>query len=36
VPATGRDYLNINNVDEDDLDVEQEIDLPDLFQGSMI
>jgi hypothetical protein len=33
---TRESYLNINNVDEDDLDAEQEIDLPDLFQESMI
>ena len=35
-PLTRESYLNINNVDEDDLDAEQEIDLPDLFQESMI
>ena len=33
---TRESYLNMNNVDEDDLDAEQEIDLPDLFQESMI
>jgi hypothetical protein len=33
---THESYLSINNVDEDDLDAEQEIDLPDLFQESMI
>ena len=33
---TRESYLNINNVDEDHLDAEQEIDLPDLFQESMI
>ena len=33
---TRESYLNLNNVDEDDLDAEQEIDLPDLFQESMI
>ena len=32
----GESYLNINNVDEDDLDAEQEGELPDLFQESMI
>jgi hypothetical protein len=31
---THESYLSINNVDEDDLDAEQEIDLPDLFQKS--
>ena len=31
-PLTRESYLNINNVDEDDLDAEQEIDLPHLFQ----
>ena len=29
-------YLSINNVDEDDLDSEQESELPHLFQESMI
>jgi hypothetical protein len=33
---TRESNLNINNVDEDDLVAEQEIDLPDLFQESMI
>jgi hypothetical protein len=32
---TRESYLNINNVDEDDLDAEQESELPDLFQESM-
>lgn len=31
---TRESYLNINNVDEDDLEAEQEIDLLDLFQES--
>jgi len=35
-PLTRESYLNINNVDEDDLDAEQEGELPDLFQESMI
>jgi hypothetical protein len=35
-PLTRKSYLNINNVDEDDLEAEQEIDLLDLFQESMI
>jgi hypothetical protein len=33
---TRESYLNINNIDEDDLDAEQESELPDLFQESMI
>ena len=33
---TRESYLNMNNVDEDDLDAEQELDLPDLLQESMI
>ena len=33
-PLTRESYLNINNVDEDDLEAEQEIDLLDLFQES--
>ena len=33
---TRESYLNMNNVDEDDLDAEQESELPDLFQESMI
>ena len=33
---TRESYLNINNVDEDDLDAEQESELPHLFQESMI
>jgi hypothetical protein len=35
-PLTRESYLNINNVDEDDLDAEQESELPQLFQESMI
>jgi hypothetical protein len=35
-PLTRESYLNINNVDEDDLDAEQESELPHLFQESMI
>jgi hypothetical protein len=33
---TRESYFNINNLDGEDLDAEQEIDLPDLFQESMI
>jgi len=29
-------YPNLNNVDEDDLDAEQEGELPQLFQPSMV
>ena len=32
---TRKSYLNINNVDEDDLDAEPERKLPDRFQESM-
>jgi hypothetical protein len=35
-PLTRQSYLNINNVNEDDLDAEQESELPHLFQESMI
>jgi hypothetical protein len=35
-PLTRESYLNISNVEEDDLDAEQESELPDLFQESMI
>ena len=35
-PLTRESYLNVNDVDEDDLDAEQESELPDLFQESMI
>ena len=35
-PLTRESYLSINNVDEDDLDAEQESELPQLFQESMI
>ena len=35
-PLTRESYLNINNVEEDDVDAEQESELPDLFQESMI
>jgi hypothetical protein len=35
-PLTRESYLNINSVDEDDLDADQESELSDLFQESMI
>ena len=35
-PLTRESYLNINNVDEEDLDAEQEGELPDIFQESAI
>ena len=35
-PLTRESYLNINNVDEEDLDAEQESELPQLFQQSMV
>jgi hypothetical protein len=35
-PLTRESYLNINNIDEDDLDAEQESELPHLFQKSMV
>jgi hypothetical protein len=35
-PLTRKSYLNINNVDEEDLDAEQESELPQLFQESMV
>jgi hypothetical protein len=35
-PLTRENYLNLNNVDEDDLDAEQESELPQLFQESMV
>jgi hypothetical protein len=35
-PLTRKGYLNINNVDEEDLDAEQESELPQLFQESMV
>ena len=35
-PLTRESYLNINNVDKDDLDAEQESELPHLFQESMV
>ena len=35
LPLTRENYLNLNNVDEDDLDAEQEGELPHLFQQSM-
>lgn len=34
-PLTRKSYLNLNNVDED-LDAEQESELPQLFQESMV
>jgi hypothetical protein len=36
LPLTRENYLNLNNVDEDDLDAEQESELPQLFQQSML
>jgi hypothetical protein len=33
---TRESYLKINNVDEDDLDAEEESELPHLFHDSMI
>jgi hypothetical protein len=36
LPLTRESYLNLNNVDEEDLDAEQESELPQLFQESMI
>jgi hypothetical protein len=36
LPLTRENYLNLNNVDEDDLDAEQEGELPPVFQESMI
>jgi hypothetical protein len=33
---TRETYLNLNNVDADDLDAEQEGELPQLFQQSMV
>jgi len=36
LPLTRENYLNLNNVDEEDLDAEQESELPHLFQESMI
>ena len=35
-PLTRESYLNINSVDEDDLDAEEESELAQLFQESMI
>ena len=35
-PLTHESYLNVNDVDKDYLDAEQESELPDLFQKSMI
>ena len=35
-PLTRESYLNINNVDEEDLDAEQEGELPEIFQESAI
>ena len=35
-PLTRESYLNINNVDEEELDAEQESELPHLFQESMV
>ncbi len=36
LPLTRENYLNLNNVDADDLDAEQEGELPQLFQQSMV
>ena len=36
LPLTRENYLNLNNVDEDDLDAEQEGELPQLFQQSIV
>ena len=36
LPLTRENYLNLNNVDKDDLDAEQEGELPQLFQQSMV
>jgi hypothetical protein len=36
LPLTRENYLNLNNVDEDDLDAEQEGELPQLFPPSMV
>jgi hypothetical protein len=36
LPLTRENYLNLNNVDEEDLDTEQESELPQLFQESMV
>jgi len=36
LPLTRETYLNLNNVDADDLDAEQEGELPKLFQQSMV
>jgi hypothetical protein len=36
MPLTRENYLKLNNVDEEDLDAEQESELPQLFQEWMI
>jgi len=36
LPLTRENYLSLNDVDEDDLDAEQESELPQLFQESMV
>jgi hypothetical protein len=33
LPLTRENYLNLNNVDEEDLDAEQESELPQLFRS---
>ena len=33
LPLTRKNYLNLNNVDEDDLDAEQESELPHCFRS---
>ena len=36
LPLTRENYLNLNNVDEEDMDGELEAELPQLFQASMV
>jgi hypothetical protein len=36
LPLTRENYLSLNSVDEDDIDAEQESELPQLFQKSMV
>jgi hypothetical protein len=36
LPLTRKNYLDLNNVDEEDLDAEQESELPQLFQESTV
>ncbi len=35
-PLTRENYLNLNNLDENDIDAEQECELPQLFQQSVV